>query len=328
MKLLFIGGTGIISSACSTLAIKQGIELYLLNRSQSIRPPARGAHLLKGDIRQPDSVAQAIHGLHFDAVVDWVAYTPAQVQIDLDLFRGITNQYVFISSASAYQKPPSRLPISESTILDNPFWQYSRDKIACENLLVEAFRAEKYPITIVRPSHTYDPAYIPIHGGWTVIDRMMRGEEIIVHGDGTSLWTLTHHADFALGFNGLLGNSRAIGEAVHITSDEWLPWDKIHLLLAEAAGVKARIVHVPSEVINRYDPEWGASMLGDKAHSAVFDNSKIKQLVPGYHASIPFSRGAEEILAWYRANPNQQVVDARFNNLSDRIISAQKKTYP
>ncbi|MBA4420229.1 MAG: NAD-dependent dehydratase [Anaerolinea sp.] len=328
MKLLFIGGTGIISSACSKLAVEQGIELYLLNRSQSIRPPAIGAHLLKGDIRQPDSVTQAIHGLHFDAVVDWVAYTPAQVQIDLDLFHGRTNQYVFISSASAYQKPPSRLPVSESTLLDNPFWQYSRDKIACENLLVEAFRAEKYPITIVRPSHTYDPAYIPIHGGWTVIDRMQRGEEIIVHGDGTSLWTLTHHADFALGFNGLLGNSRAIGEAVHITSDEWLTWDKIHHILAEAAGVKARIVHVPSDVINRYDPEWGASMLGDKAHSAVFDNSKIKQLVPGYHASIPFSRGAEEILAWYRANPNQQVVDARFNDLCDRIISAQKKAYP
>jgi nucleoside-diphosphate-sugar epimerase len=328
MNVLFIGGTGIISSACSDLAIAIDINLYLLNRGQSFRPPPRGAHLLKANIRKPETVTTAIQGLDFDVVVDWVAYTPDQVQIDLDLFRGRTNQYIFISSASAYQKPPAKLPITESTVLDNPFWQYSRDKIACENFLVDVYRSENYPITIVRPSHTYDRGYIPIQGGWTTIDRMLRGDEVIIHGDGTSLWTLTHNTDFACGFISLLGNSRAIGEAFHITSDEWLTWNQIYEAMATAAGVEPKIVHVPSDVINTYDTEWGAGLLGDKAHCGIFDNSKIKRFVPSFHASIPFSRGAEEIISWYKANPDSQKVDLKFNELCDRIIAAQKQSLP
>ena len=236
MKVLFIGGTGTISSACSQLALERGIELYLLNRGQSVRPAPAGAQILRGDIREPASARKALGGLTFDAVVDWIVFTPDHIEADLELFRGRTGQYVFISSASAYQTPPASLPVTESTVLDNPFWQYSRNKIACEERLVRAYREEKFPITIVRPSHTYDRTLVPMDGGWTVVDRMRRGQPVIVHGDGTSLWTLTHHRDFARGLVGLLGNAHAIGDAVHITSDEWLSWNQIFTLMARAAG--------------------------------------------------------------------------------------------
>jgi nucleoside-diphosphate-sugar epimerase len=322
MKVLFIGGTGIISSACSRLALERGIELHLLNRGQSVRPAPEGAHLLHGDIRDPRSIRAALENVSFDAVIDWIAFIPEHIEADLDLFRGRTRQYVFISSASAYQTPPASLPVTESTVLDNPFWQYSRNKIACEERLVRAYREEKFPITIVRPSHTYDKTLLPMDGGWTVVDRMRRGQSVIVHGDGTSLWTLTHHTDFARGFVGLLGNSHAIGEAVHITSDEWLTWNQIFELIATAAGTKARIVHVPSDVIAAYDPNWGAGLLGDKSHSMVFDNSKIKRLVPDFVCRIPFSRGAEEILAWYDADPARRKVNEEFNRTCDRILAA------
>ena len=328
MKVLFIGGTGIISSASSKLALERGIELYLLNRGQSVRPVPEGARVLRADIRDPASVRTALAGLSFDAVVDWVVFTPDQIEMDLDLFRGRTRQYVFISSASAYQTPPASLPVTESTVLDNPFWQYSRNKIACEERLVRAYREEKYPITIVRPSHTYDCTLVPMDGGWTTVDRMRRGKPVIVHGDGTSLWTLTHHADFAQGLVGLLGNSRAIGEAVHITSDEWLSWNQIFELLARAARAEARIVHVPSDLIAAYDPNWGAGLLGDKAHSMVFDNSKIKRLVPDFVCRIPFSRGAEEIVAWYDADANRRKVNDDFDRTCDRILSAFESCRP
>jgi nucleoside-diphosphate-sugar epimerase len=328
MKVLFIGGTGIISSACSRLALERGIELHLLNRGQSVRPAPEGAHLLHGDIRDPRSIRAALENVSFDAVVDWIAFIPEHIEADLDLFRGRTRQYVFISSASAYQTPPASLPVTESTVLDNPFWQYSRNKIACEERLVRAYREEKFPITIVRPSHTYDKTLLPMDGGWTVVDRMRRGQSVIVHGDGTSLWTLTHHTDFARGFVGLLGNSHAIGEAVHITSDEWLTWNQIFELIATAAGTKARIVHVPSDVIAAYDPNWGAGLLGDKSHSMVFDNSKIKRLVPDFVCRIPFSRGAEEILAWYDADPARRKVNEEFNRTCDRILAACEACRP
>ena len=324
MKVLFIGGTGIISSACSSLALERGMELYLLNRGKSSRPAPPEARILYGDIRDAQSALTALGNQTFDVVVDWVGFTPQHIETDLSLFRGRTAQYIFISSASAYQTPPSSLPVTESTVLDNPYWEYSRNKIACEERLVRAYREEKFPITIVRPSHTYDRTLLPMDGGYTVVDRMLRGKPVIVHGDGTSLWTLTHHADFARGFVGLLGNSKAIGEAVHITSDEWLTWNQIFEIVAHAAGVKAEIVHVPSEVIARYDPQWGAGLLGDKAHSMVFDNSKIKRLVPDYVASIPFSRGVEEIMAYYREDPARCVVDESLNQLYDRIIAAQR----
>jgi nucleoside-diphosphate-sugar epimerase len=322
MKVLFIGGTGIISSACSRLALERGIELFLLNRGQSVRPVPAGARVRPADFRDPAAARATLAGLSFDAVVDWIAFTPDQVEADLALFRGRTRQYVFISSASAYQTPPASLPVTESTVLDNPFWEYSRNKIACEERLVRAYREEKFPITIVRPSHTYDCTLVPMDGGWTVIDRMRRGRPVIVHGDGTSLWTLTHHADFARGLVGLLGNARALGEAVHITSDEWLSWNQIFEIMARAAGADARIVHVPSDVIAAYDANWGAGLLGDKAHSMVFDNTKIKRLVPDYLCRIPFSRGAEEIVAWYDADPSRRQVNEPFDALCDRILAA------
>ena len=328
MKALFIGGTGVISSACSRLAVERGIDLTLLNRGRAIRPVPEGAAVVRGDIRDPDSIRAALAGRTFDVVVDWIAFTPAHIETDLALFRARTGQYIFISSASAYQTPPDRLPVTEATILDNPHWQYSRDKIACEDRLRRASSDENFPVTIVRPSHTYDPTLLPMKGGYTVIDRMRRGREVIVHGDGTSVWTLTHHADFAKGFVGLLGNSRAIGEAVHITSDEWLTWNRIFEITARAFGTEAKIVHVPSDLIAAFNPDWGASLLGDKSHSMIFDNSKIKRLVPDFVCEIPYARGAAEIAAWYDADASRRRVDDEFDRGCDRILAAYTKVWP
>ena len=328
MRVLFIGGSGVISSACSALAAQRGIELYVLNRGQSTRSVPDGAHILQGDIRNPASAREALGDLSFDAVVNWVAFTPEHAETDLELFRGRTQQYIFISSASAYQTPPVNLPIVESTPLSNPYWQYSRDKIACEERLVRAYRDEGFPITIVRPSHTYDRTLLPMDGGYTVVNRMRQGKKVIVHGDGTSLWVLTHHRDFARGFVGLLGNPHAIGETFHITSDELLTWNQIFKMVARAAGVEAEIIHVPSEVIAAYDPSWGAGLLGDKAHSMIFDNTKVKRLVPDYVAAIPFARGIEEVMDWYDADPSRQVVDEKLDRLMDEIIAAQEAVLP
>jgi nucleoside-diphosphate-sugar epimerase len=325
MKVLFIGGTGIISSACSELAQQRGIELYLLNRGLSIRPPAAGAISLKGDIHQPASVAQALGELTFDAVVEWIAFTPDQVKSDIELFRNRTGQYVFISSASAYQKPPASLPITEETPLVNPFWEYSRNKTSCEELLIQESKRANFPFTIVRPSHTYDRTLLPFHGGFTDVARMRAGKPVVVHGDGTSLWTMTHHRDFAVGFVGLLGHPQAIGQSFHITSDEWLSWNQIYTIVAQAAGAEPNLVHVPSELIARYDPEWGASLLGDKAHSMVFDNSKIRELVPEFHPTIPFWQGAKEIMAWYDEDIKRQVIDQHNDLVQDRLIEAMQK---
>jgi nucleoside-diphosphate-sugar epimerase len=321
MRVLFIGGTGIISSASARLAVERGYELYLLNRGNTTtRPAPAGARLLHGDIRDPQSARAALEDRTFDAVVDWIAFTPQHVQADLDLFRGRTGQYIFISSASVYQTPPASLPVTESTILDNPYWQYSRNKIACEELLVRAYRDEKFPMTIVRPSHTYDKTLLPFDGGYTVVNRMRLGKKVVVHGDGTSLWTLTHHADFAKGFVGLLGHPAATGEAFHITSDEWLSWNQIFTIIGRAAGAEPHQVHVPSDAIDALDPDWGAGLLGDKAHSMIFDNSKIKRLVPDFRASIPFARGAEEIIAWYDADPARQKIDEKRDHLFDLLV--------
>ncbi|MBN2197384.1 MAG: NAD-dependent epimerase/dehydratase family protein [Polyangiaceae bacterium] len=328
MRILFIGGTGIISSACTPLAISRGMEAYLLCRGVSPRAVPPGARVLRGDIRDRDSARCALAELEFDAVVEWVAFTADHIETDIELFRGRTRHYVFISSASVYQTPPGSLPVRESSMLDNPVWQYSRDKIACEERLVRAYREERFPVTIVRPSHTYDATLLPPHGGYTVIDRMRRGKPVIVHGDGSSLWVLTHHRDFAKGLVGLLGLDAAIGEAFHITSDELLTWDRIHHVLARAAGTEARIVHVPSDVIARYDREWGDSLLGDKTHSMIFDNTKIKRFVPDYLATIPFSRGAEEIIAYHDADPARRRIDPAFDQLMDRIIADQRGILP
>ena len=322
MDVLFIGGTGVISSASSRLALERGLNLYLLNRGQSSRPVPDGAHVLHGDIRDPASVRKALGDRTFDVVVDWIAFTPEHIETDLGLFRDRTEQYVFISSASAYQTPPTLLPITESTPLSNPFWEYSRQKIACEERLMRAYREDGFPVTIVRPSHTYDETKLPVHGGYTVLDRMRRGEPVIIHGDGTSLWTLTHHRDFAKGFVGLLGNTHALGHAFHITSDEVLTWNQIYETVAHAAGLDAHFIHVPSETVAAFDAEWGAGLLGDKAHSMVFDTTKIKRAVPDFVATIPFARGIREVLAWYDADASRQVVDAELDGLMSRIASA------
>ncbi|WP_341677618.1 SDR family oxidoreductase [Niveibacterium sp. SC-1] len=329
MKVLFIGGTGIISSACVRLALARGIDLTLLNRGQSgSRPAPASARVIHADLRDKEATRRALGDERFDAVVNWIAFTPEHVQQDIDLFRDRTGQYVFISSASAYQTPPLNLPITESAPLRNPHWQYSRDKIACEDLLVGAYRSEGFPITIVRPSHTYDATLLPFDGGYAVLKRLLEGRPVIVHGDGTSLWTLTHNTDFAVGFVGLLGNPRAIGDVFQITSDESLSWNQIFDMVASAAGVEARKVHVPSDLIAAYNPEWGAGLLGDKSHSMVFDNSKLKRLVPDFHCVTPFARGAVEIVNWHRAHSQAQTVDATFEAAYERILSAYARALP
>jgi nucleoside-diphosphate-sugar epimerase len=320
LRVLFIGGSGTISSASTRLAVERGVELTLLNRGTGRRDVPAAVDQVVADIRDPGSVRSALGTRDFDAVVDWVAFTPAHVRTDVELFEGRTAQYVFISSASAYQTPASRLPIRESTPLRNPFWQYSRDKIACEDLLVDAYRDRGFPATIVRPSHTYDRTLVPFDAGWTFVERMRQGKEVVVHGDGSSLWTLTHHTDFARGFVPLLGHPRTLGEAFHITSDDVLTWDAIAHALARAAGTEARIVHVPSDVIAAHDAEWGASLLGDKTHSSVFDNAKLRSVVPDFVATVPFEQGAREIVAWYDEDPARKVVDPHHDRLMDELV--------
>jgi nucleoside-diphosphate-sugar epimerase len=335
MKALFIGGTGLISSACSDLALERGIDLFILNRSRSDRYPApEGAHLLVGDVHGSEKdLAGLLEGHEFDAVVDWIAFTPQDIGRDLRLFNGRTGQFVFISSASAYQKPPRHYLITEETPLENPFWEYSRNKIACESRLMQAYREQAFPVTIVRPSLTYGPSQIPLSvGSWlhpyTVIDRMKRGRKIIVPGDGTSLWVLTWNGDFAKGFLGLLGNPKAIGEVYHITSDEVLTWNQIYREVGQALGVDPEIVHVPSDLIAAYDPEALGSLTGDKANSSVFDNSKIKKLVPDFNCTVPWSEGVRRAIAWHAADPSRQTIDEELNNIWDRILSEYGKAFP
>jgi nucleoside-diphosphate-sugar epimerase len=317
---LFIGGSGLISSACCRLGVQRGLDLYALNRGATqLRPLPSQVTILHADIRDQASVRKALGDHDFDVVVNWVAFTPDHIEADLELFRGRVGQYVFISSASAYQTPPSRLPVTESTPLRNPYWQYSRDKIACEDRLVRAYREEGFPAVIVRPSHTYDRTAVPCHAGWTLVERMRQGKEVIVQGDGTSLWTVTHSDDFAKGFVPLLGNTRTIGEAFHITSNDVLTWNQITMILAAAAGAEAKIVHVPSEAIAAADPVWGAALLGDSVHSLIFDNSKLRSVAPDYVATITLEQAAPEIIAWHDQDPARQRVDADLDALMDKL---------
>jgi nucleoside-diphosphate-sugar epimerase len=320
LRVLFIGGSGLISSACSWLAVERGLDVYALNRGTTqVRPLPSEVTVFRGDVGDPTSVAEALDGHEFDVVVNWVAFTPDHVEADIDRFRGRIGQYVFISSASAYQTPPSRVPITESTPLSNPYWQYSRNKIACEDRLVRAYREEGFPVTIIRPSHTYDRTSVPAYAGWTLIERMRLEREVVVHGDGTSLWTLTHSDDFAKGFVPLLGNTRIIGEAFHITSDDVLTWNQIIMILAKAAGAEAKIVHVPSETIAAINPGWGAQLLGDSAHSLIFDNSKLRSVVPDYVATITLEQAAPEIIAWHDQDPSRQRVDVDLDSLMNKL---------
>jgi nucleoside-diphosphate-sugar epimerase len=324
MRVLFIGGTGNISTSVSKLAVEKGIELYLLNRGQ--RPvEVSGAHSLTGDIHEPEQVRQAIKGMSFDAVVDWIAFDVDDIERDIELFQGVTEQYIFISSASAYQKPLTHYLITESTPLCNPYWEYSQKKIACEERLQRAYRDQRFPMTIVRPSLTYRNVFPVAIGGWrdyTLADRLLKGKPIIVHGDGTSLWVVTHADDFAKGFVGLLGHPRAIGHAFHITTDEVLTWDQIYRTIASALGVEAHIVHMPSDFIAATKPHMGPGLLGDKAWSVVFDNRKIKTFVPDFQATIPFHTGIPRLLAWFDQDERRKWIDDAVNRDMDDLLAA------
>ncbi|WP_375383766.1 SDR family oxidoreductase [uncultured Microbacterium sp.] len=322
-RILYIGGTGAISTSCVARSLSRGDEVTVFNRGTGQRPIPDGAESVVGDIRDAQSVRDALGEREFDAVAQFTAFTPKHVLADVDLFEGRVGQYVFISSASAYQKPPQRLPITESTPLRNPFSQYARDKIACEDLLVGAYRERALPITIVRPSHTYDHTLFPTRGGWTDIVRLREGRPVVIHGDGTSLWTLTHSDDFAVGFAGLLANPLAIGEAFTITGDHVPTWNQIYGWVADAAGVASpAFVHIASETIARLDPAQSASLIGDKAHSAVFDNSKIKALVPEFGTTITFDEGARRLIEYYDARPDAQRFDPERDAIIDRLIAA------
>lgn len=321
-SILYIGGTGTISAACVRRSIELGHDVTVLNRGNALRPLPDGVRSLEADVRDLSSVRAAVGGAEFDVVAEFLAFTPEHVRADLELFEGRTGQYVFISSASAYEKPPRALPVTESTPLSNPFWKYSRDKIACEDLLVAAQRERGLPVTIVRPSHTYDERLLPTLGGWTDIARMRAGMPVIVHGDGTSLWTITHSDDFAVAFAGLLANPAAIGEAFTITGTHAPSWNQIYGWLADAAGVaEPDLVHVASDTIAAFAPDLGPTLIGDKAHSMLFDSSKVSALVPEFRTTITFDEGARRILGYYDAHPDEQQADARLDALFDRMAA-------
>jgi len=324
LTALFIGGTGTISTSCVREAVTLGFDVTVLNRGESsvLRPLPAGVGQLHADLDDDAAVAAALRGRDFDVVADFKSYTTPRLARNIDLLRGHAGQYIFISSASAYDKPVRSLPITESTPLRNTFWQYSRDKIACEDHLVGLWRSEGFPSTIVRPSHTYDEYLIPLHGHWTQIARARAGKPMVVHGDGTSLWTITHASDFAYMFAGLMGNPKALGETYQIMGDEALTWNAIAQALADAAGAPdAPVVHVASESIARVLPEWGPDLLGDKTHSVTFDSSKVRALRPGFVQKVPFWRGARDIVAAYDAHPELAVIDPVVDSAFDRLVA-------
>lgn len=303
-RVLFIGGTGLISSACVAEAISLGFDVTVLNRGKTAwRPLAAGITQLCVDLDDDQAMIRALDGLSFHVVADFMSYTPPRLERNISILQGRVNQYIFISSASAYHKPVLSWPITESTPVRNDYWQYSRDKIACEEYLTTLWRRDHFPMTIVRPSHTYDGFSMPLFGGWTQISRAREGKPIVIPGDGTSLWTLTHSSDFAYMFAGVLANPQAIGEVYQIMGDEVLTWDAITRMLAEAAGVPSLdLIHIASETIARILPDEGPGLLGDKAHSVFFDSSKVRRLRPGFAQKVPFWRGAQEIIATHDAH--------------------------
>jgi nucleoside-diphosphate-sugar epimerase len=326
MKALFIGGTGTISMAITKLLIKEGHELYLLNRGSRNEELPEGVKLLRGDINQEEEVAKLIKDMSFDVVADFIAFVPSSLERDYRLFHDKTKQFMYISSASAYQKPLSDFRITEGTPLANPYWQYSRDKIAGEDYLMRQYRQEGFPVTIIRPSHTYDERSVPLgvegnKGSFQVIRRMMEGKPVLIHGDGTSLWTMTHNSDFAKAFVGLMGNIHAIGEAVQITSDETLTWNQIYQAIADALGVTLKPYYVSSAFLDAcgsYD--YAGGLLGDKANSVVFDNAKLKRLVPEFVAVKRFDTGVRETLDNVLSHPQLQVLDPEFDAWCDKVI--------
>lgn len=329
MKLLFIGGTGIISTACTALAATLGMDITLLTRGQHETQLPLGVKTLVADVNDP-AIARQLERESYDAVVDFIAFTPGDIERDLKLFRGRTRQFVFIGSTSAYQKPQTHYLMTESTPLANPHWDYARNKIACEERLMQAYREEGFPVTIVRPSLTYGNTQVPlVFNSWqksyTAVDRMIRGQKLIVPGDGTSLWVVTHNTDFAKGLIGLLGHQQALGHAFHITSDEVLTWDQLFRIVGAAVGVEPKLVHIPSDFIVACVPEKEGTLIGDKSVSVVFDNSKIKRFVPGYCATTSFAQGVRQSLAWFQADPDRKVIDDALNATHDKLIAAYEK---
>ncbi|MCL1866518.1 MAG: NAD-dependent epimerase/dehydratase family protein [Oscillospiraceae bacterium] len=327
MKALFIGGTGIISMAITRLlADSPDWELYLLNKGSRSRELPPQVKTICADISDEAAVADLIKDMSFDVVADFISFVPSQLESRYRLFKGKTKQFIFISSASAYQKPLSDYRINEGTPLANPYWEYSRNKIACEEYLSKLYREDNFPITIVRPSHTYDDRYIPLgvhgtKGSWQVVKRMLDGKPVIIHGDGTSLWTMTHNSDFAKGFAGLMGNIHAIGESVQITSDETLTWNQIYKSIADAVGAEFKPYYVPSDFLAKcsgYD--FTGSLIGDKSNSVVFDNAKLKRLVPGFTATKRFDEGVREVIGNVMSNKNLQVEDSEFDSWCDIVI--------
>ena len=325
MKVLFIGGTGNISTASSRLAIANGIDLYVLNRG-TLKVDLPGVSSIMGDVNKPETLS-SLKEHTWDVVVNWIAFDVNDIERDLALFKGKTKQYIFISSASCYQTPLSYPVITESTPLCNNLWDYSNNKIQCEDRLLKAYREDGFPITIVRPSLTYDTV-IPIAIGgfneYNTADRILKGKEIIIHGDGTSLWTVTHADDFAKGFVGLLGLTQAIGHAFHITSDEVLTWNMIYKILADSLGKEAKVVHIASDFICTIEPDFTGTLLADKAESVLFDNTKIKTFVPGFKATIPFAEGIKRTLNWLDENPERKVINPQTERQIENVLRAYR----
>lgn len=331
MKILLIGGTGTISMAVSKLLLSEGHTLCLVNRGSRNSALAGNVIELKADINDEAAVSKLIENHSFDAVVDFIAFTPSQLERDYRLFRSKTRQFIYVSSASAYQKPLSDYRINEGTPLANPYWEYSRNKIAGEDYLMKLYRDEGFPVTIVRPSHTYSERSVPLgvhgrNGSYAVLKRMLEGRPVIIHGDGTSLWTLTHNSDFAKGFVGLIGNIHAIGEAVQITSDESLTWNQIYQIIADALNVKLNAVHAASEFLNACSSyDFAGSLLGDKANTVVFDNSKLKRLVPGFTATVRADQGIRDTVAYVLSHPECQLEDPEFDEWCDKVCAVLAK---
>ncbi len=331
MKALLIGGTGTISMAVTRLLAQSGWEVYLVNRGNRNNGLPGHVNVIPGDINDEKAMEEKLKGMTFDTVCEFIGFVPSQVERDVRIFQGKTRQYMYISSASAYQKPPADYRITESTPLANPYWEYSRNKIACEEFLMKKYREEGFPVTVIRPSHTYDERNVPlgVHGdggSWQVVKRMLEGKPVIIHGDGTSVWTMTHNRDFAKGFVGLMGNVHAIGETYQITSDESLTWNQIYQTIADCLGVAFRPYYVPSDflaAVGNYD--FTGSLIGDKANAVVFDNSKLKRAVPGFCATVRFDQGVRETLDYVLSHPECQTEDREFDLWCDRVIDALEK---
>ena len=326
---LFIGGTGTISTAITRrISEDPQWQLYLINRGSRPDAVPQNVITIKTDINDEADVASKLEGMYFDCVCDFIGFEPAQVERDWRLFKGKVGQYMYISSASAYQKPCMNYIINEGTPLANPYWEYSRNKIACEEFLMKKYREEGYPVTIIRPSHTYDERSIPLgvhgnNGSWQVVRRMLEGKPVIIHGDGTSLWTMTHNSDFAKGFVGLMGNVHAIGNAFQITSDETLTWNQIYSTIARILGVEFKPYYVASEFLAATsDYDFTGSLIGDKAASVVFDNTKLKRAVPGMNMCVRFEDGIRSTIEYVLEHPEYQKEDPEFDAWCDRVIGA------